>query len=137
MDIRGKNILMLGGSGLVGIAIARKLLPLHPARLVIAALRREEAEEGIDTLQSSTDAEGVELLAEIGVDLLTATWEILLELAPWLLLGLTVAAGLFVWQQWLIRNRDEAACFKAFLNNQWVGAAVFAGIALDYTFAAG
>ena len=73
MDIRGKNILMLGGSGLVGIAMARKLLPLHPARLVIAALRREEAEEGIATLRRSTDAEGVELVAEWGDILLRAS----------------------------------------------------------------
>ena len=58
MDIRGKNILMLGGSGLVGIAIARKLLPLRPARLAIAALRQDEAEEGVDTLRREPEAEG-------------------------------------------------------------------------------
>ena len=72
MDIRGKNILMLGGSGLVGIAMARKLLPLRPARLVIAALRREEAEEGIVTLRRGPDADGVELVAEWG-DILLRT----------------------------------------------------------------
>jgi 4-hydroxybenzoate polyprenyltransferase len=43
-------------------------------------------------------------------------------------LGLLVAAGLFVYQHWLIRNRDTDACFKAFLNNHWVGLAVFAGV---------
>ncbi|MDE0456034.1 MAG: 4-hydroxybenzoate octaprenyltransferase [Chromatiales bacterium] len=44
------------------------------------------------------------------------------------------AAGalLFVYQQYLIRNREPAACFKAFLNNNWVGAVVFAGIVADY-----
>lgn len=47
-------------------------------------------------------------------------------------LGLIVASGLFVYQQWLIRARREADCFRAFLNNHWVGAAVFAGIVLDY-----
>ena len=72
MDIRGKNILMLGGSGLVGIAMTRKLLPLRPARLVIAALRREEAEEGIVTLRRGPDADGVELVAEWG-DILLRT----------------------------------------------------------------
>jgi 4-hydroxybenzoate polyprenyltransferase len=46
-------------------------------------------------------------------------------------LSLGVVAGLFGYQQWLIRFRERAACFKAFLNNNWVGAAVFAGIAVD------
>jgi len=73
MDIQGRDILMLGGSGLVGIAIARKLLLLRPARLVIAALRRAEAEEGVETLRRSPDAEGVELVAEWGDILLRAS----------------------------------------------------------------
>jgi len=47
-------------------------------------------------------------------------------------LSLVVVAGLFGYQQWLIRFRERTACFKAFLNNNWVGAAVFAGIALDF-----
>ncbi|MGQ0587713.1 MAG: 4-hydroxybenzoate octaprenyltransferase [Gammaproteobacteria bacterium] len=46
--------------------------------------------------------------------------------------GLGLAAGLAVYQQWLIRDRDRAACFKAFLNNAWFGAAVFAGLAVDF-----
>jgi len=45
--------------------------------------------------------------------------------------GLGLAALLFGYQQWLIRNRERAACFKAFLNNNWVGLAVFAGIVAD------
>jgi 4-hydroxybenzoate polyprenyltransferase len=47
-------------------------------------------------------------------------------------LGLAVAAGLSVYQQWLIRKRGKPECFKAFLNNHWLGAAVFGGIFLDY-----
>ena len=46
--------------------------------------------------------------------------------------GLGLAAALFVYQQWLIRNRDRAGCFKAFLNNNWVGAAIFAGLVAHY-----
>lgn len=46
-------------------------------------------------------------------------------------LGLIIAAGFCIYQQWLIRFRARDACFKAFLNNNWVGAAVFAGLALD------
>ncbi|RMD78897.1 MAG: 4-hydroxybenzoate octaprenyltransferase [Gammaproteobacteria bacterium] len=47
-------------------------------------------------------------------------------------LGLAAAAGLMAYEQWLVRRREPAACFRAFLHNRWVGAAVFAGIALDY-----
>lgn len=43
-----------------------------------------------------------------------------------------VAAILFVYQQWLISTRDRERCFKAFLNNNWVGLVIFLGIALDY-----
>jgi 4-hydroxybenzoate polyprenyltransferase len=43
--------------------------------------------------------------------------------------GLAVAAVLAAYQQWLIRDRDREACFRAFLNNSYFGAAVFAGLA--------
>lgn len=46
--------------------------------------------------------------------------------------GLVVAAGLSVYQQKLIFHRDRALCFKAFLNSNWFGLAVFAGLLLDY-----
>ena len=43
-----------------------------------------------------------------------------------------VAAGImgvhFTW----IRGRERMACFKAFLHNNWVGAAIFAGIVVDF-----
>ncbi|HEY9035802.1 MAG TPA: 4-hydroxybenzoate octaprenyltransferase [Pseudomonadales bacterium] len=53
------------------------------------------------------------------------------ELGVYWYLGVSVAAGLFAHQQWLIREREPAACFRAFLNNHWVGAAVFVGLVLD------
>jgi 4-hydroxybenzoate polyprenyltransferase len=46
--------------------------------------------------------------------------------------GLLLAAGLALYQQYLIREREPRACFQAFLNNNWFGAAVFTGIFLDY-----
>ncbi len=46
-------------------------------------------------------------------------------------LSLLAASGLFVYQQRLIRDRHTAGCFRAFLNNNWVGAVVFAGVVLD------
>ena len=47
-------------------------------------------------------------------------------------LGLACALGLVIYHYTLIRNRNRELCFKAFLHNNWVGAAVFAGVALDY-----
>ncbi len=47
-------------------------------------------------------------------------------------LGLTVAAGLSVYQQKLIFHRDKNQCFQAFLNNNWFGLAVFVGIFIAY-----
>ena len=56
-------------------------------------------------------------------------------LGAWYYGGVAVAAGLFGWQQYLIRDREPPACFRAFLNNNLVGLALFVGIVLDYTFA--
>lgn len=53
------------------------------------------------------------------------------ELGSYYQLSLVFVAALFVYQQWLIRYRIREACFKAFLNNNWVGLAIFAGIAVD------
>ncbi len=51
--------------------------------------------------------------------------------------GLALAAGLALYQQYLIRERRPDACFNAFLNNHWFGAAVFSGIVLAYLAGAG
>ncbi len=45
--------------------------------------------------------------------------------------GLAAAAGLMGYQYRLIRNRRREDCFRAFLNNNWLGLAIFAGLALD------
>jgi 4-hydroxybenzoate polyprenyltransferase len=50
--------------------------------------------------------------------------------------GIEVAAAFAVYQQWLIRKREPAACFQAFLNNNYLGMAIFLGLVLDYAFAA-
>lgn len=47
-------------------------------------------------------------------------------------LGWVVAFGLAVYHYTLIRTRDRARCFKAFLHNNWLGAALFAGLVLQY-----
>ena len=46
--------------------------------------------------------------------------------------GLVVAAGIMGYHYTLIRDRDRPKCFKAFLHNNWVGAAIFAGWVADY-----
>jgi len=50
----------------------------------------------------------------------------------WYYAGVSAAAGFATYQIYLIRDREPQRCFRAFLNNNWVGAAVFTGIALDY-----
>lgn len=53
-------------------------------------------------------------------------------LRGWFAAGVLVAAGCAVYHYILIRERDRLRCFAAFRHNNWLGAAVFAGIALDY-----
>lgn len=53
-------------------------------------------------------------------------------LGPAFYLGLAGAAGLMGWHYTLIRGRERQPCFRAFLNNNYVGAVIFAGLALDY-----
>ena len=48
--------------------------------------------------------------------------------------GLAAAAAFALYQQYLIRARQPERCFQAFLNNNWFGATVFAGIAAHYLF---
>ncbi len=45
--------------------------------------------------------------------------------------GLTIAGAIAGYHLWLIRSRERAACFKAFLHNTWFGFVVFAGLAVD------
>ncbi len=47
-------------------------------------------------------------------------------------IGLLVALVIACYEQYLIRDREPQACFRAFLNNTWFGAAVFAGMVIDY-----
>lgn len=47
-------------------------------------------------------------------------------------IGLTVATGIALYHYFLIKNRARANCFQAFLGNNWLGLAVFAGLAAHY-----
>lgn len=53
---------------------------------------------------------------------------IFFRLHPLYYVSLLIAALFFLYQQKLIRDRDPKKCFRAFLNNHWVGAIIFLGI---------
>ena len=59
----------------------------------------------------------------------------MIHMGDWYLAGLGAGAAFFAYQLWLIRDRDRDACFRAFLNNNYFGMAVFVGTALEYQFA--
>ena len=62
--------------------------------------------------------------------LLACGW--LLGLRWWFVGGIAIAAGIALYHYTLIRGRDRMRCFAAFRHNNWLGAAYFAGVALDY-----
>ena len=53
-------------------------------------------------------------------------------LGIWFCAGIAVAAGIALYHYTLIRTRERMGCFAAFRHNNFLGAAVFAGVALDY-----
>ena len=57
-----------------------------------------------------------------------------LKLGEWYRGGLAVAAMFSLYEQFLIRERKPEDCFRAFLNNNYFGMAVFVGIALEFIF---
>ena len=72
---------------------------------------------------------GVLQLATL-VLLILAGWAF--ERGAFFYLSLAAMAGLFIWQQWLIRKRERGPCLQAFLNNHYAGMLVFIGLAADY-----
>ncbi|HEX6938298.1 MAG TPA: hypothetical protein VF158_02720 [Longimicrobiales bacterium] len=67
MDVQGRTILLLGGSGLVGLAVARRMLRHAPRALVISALTRDEAEGAVQALrEEGIVPEATSLVAEWG-----------------------------------------------------------------------
>jgi 4-hydroxybenzoate polyprenyltransferase len=67
--------------------------------------------------------------AALAIDL-ACGW--LLGLRWWFVGGVVAAAAIAVYHYTLIRERDRMRCFAAFRHNNWLGAALFAGVALDY-----
>ena len=74
-----------------------------------------------------------------------ASYALMLALLAWLgarralawpyYAGLGAAAAMMLYHWTLIRGRAREACFKAFRHNNWVGAAIFAGIVAAYAIA--
>ncbi len=56
-----------------------------------------------------------------------------LALGPWFQLGMIIAAVLMVYQYTLIVSRKPADCIQAFLSNNYVGMAIFAGLLVHYS----
>ncbi|PXX43883.1 4-hydroxybenzoate octaprenyltransferase [Undibacterium pigrum] len=79
----------------------------------------------------SYDVLAVMLCYAISFALILLTgWQ--LGLRTWFFAGMGVATGFAIYHYTLIRERERMACFAAFINNNWLGAAIFAGIAIDY-----
>ena len=67
MEIKGRSVLLLGGSGLVGMAVARQLAAHKPAAVVVTGLTRAEAENAVNDLRAeNVFAAGTSVTAEWG-----------------------------------------------------------------------
>ena len=75
------------------------------------------------------DVLAVMLCYAISLGLITAVG-VQHELGKGFFIGMLVAAGIAVYHWTLIRRRDRMRCFAAFRHNNWLGAAVFAGVVL-------
>ena len=71
-------------------------------------------------------------LLQIAYLALSAFIAVQLQLSWIFYMGLAAAAGLFIYQLYLSREREPAACFQAFLNNNWVGFIIFISLVLHY-----
>lgn len=57
-----------------------------------------------------------------------------LGMGHWFYSSLGVVALIFIYHQYLMRDRDRDLCFRAFLHNHWVGMIIFIGILLNYGY---
>ncbi len=73
MELKGSTVLILGGAGLVGEAVARSVLTQGPRKVVIAGLTREEAEEAVEELRA--DFPGTDSVIEAFWGDLFVPWE--------------------------------------------------------------
>jgi NAD(P)-dependent dehydrogenase (short-subunit alcohol dehydrogenase family) len=75
MDVRDKSVLVLGADGQVGSAVCRALLPLEPAVLVAASLKRAHAERTAAALKAAGAGGATRILAGWGDVFLAGEWQ--------------------------------------------------------------
>lgn len=61
MELKDQTVLLLGGAGLVGLAVARRVLDFEPDRLVVGSLRQHEAEDAVQELERHPRAGSVSI----------------------------------------------------------------------------
>ena len=96
--------------------------------------RDDDAKIGINTsaiLFGRYDVAAVMLCYLLTLALLTVLGKVIGMGWPYWV-GLTAAAAIALYHYQLIRHRIRAQCFRAFLHNNWFGAAIFTGIAASY-----
>ncbi|MDC1067611.1 short-chain dehydrogenase [Candidatus Kapabacteria bacterium] len=75
MNIENSTILILGGWGLVGSAISRKIIEHKPKKIVISSLKKIEAEEAVQDLKSEFGNKGIEFVADWGNVFTRTEWK--------------------------------------------------------------
>jgi NAD(P)-dependent dehydrogenase (short-subunit alcohol dehydrogenase family) len=74
MNIEGLNILVLGGGGMVGVAVCRRLMEHRPARLVVAARREAKARHAAGQLATEFPDSDTQFVPVWGDVFLRAEW---------------------------------------------------------------
>lgn len=82
MEIQGKRVLVLGGAGLVGMAICHQLIQHQPEKIIVSSLKESEALEACEILQSTVHQ--VEIVPEFGnifvrLELKDHSWQSILD----------------------------------------------------------
>ncbi len=75
MDIEGKNTLVLGGAGLVGLAVCRKLLAQSPASLVVASRQRPRAQQATERLRAEFPQTSTRIIPLWGDVFIRSDWQ--------------------------------------------------------------
>ncbi|MDP6675009.1 MAG: 4-hydroxybenzoate octaprenyltransferase [Gammaproteobacteria bacterium] len=100
--------------------------------------REDDLKLGIKSTAILFGGTDVFIITLLQIILMFAFWLIgaAAHLGAWYFSATLFTGLFFIYQFLLIRHRQPDACFRAFLNNNYVGAAIFIGILLDYTFSA-
>ena len=75
MEIQGKDVLVLGGAGLVGTAVCHEMLASHPASLVVASRQRQRAEQAVERLKAVFPESATRIIAISGDVFIRAEWQ--------------------------------------------------------------